>query len=312
MKKAALLWSCCVLLIVRPASAVVFNFIFDDVLNDTNLGFDDPSSGALRQTTLTSFINSTIGASLAGSATIDIKVNNSLTSGTGFLASAGPLVPLAANSFQGGLVYSHITTGIDPSGSNPDGVMTWNFGYDWAINTNPTGGQVDFRSVALHELTHALGFLSFIESDGASSFGSNVYSKFDSFLKDSATGGTLLINPSTFAFQGTVGNLVDNVYFTGANAVSVYGTGVPLYTPASFADGSSLSHWDDIAGLSDKVMSYSINPGEVNRAWSALEVAALTDLGYTFAVPEPADAALIVAAVAALGGLWQKRRKQRQ
>lgn len=291
-------------LLAAPARAVVtFNFTFADVTNHTGSGFDDASLGQLRRDTLTNFINSTVGLSLAGSTTVDIAVNSVNTPGS-FLASAGAYVALVPNSLQGGLVYSHILSGVDPSDSNPDAVLTWNWAYNYALTGMPTGAEFDFRSVALHEITHTLGFASFIGSSGASEFGSNIYSVFDSFLSN---GSSLLINPTTHAFQASASDLTGNVYFTGSNAQAVYGGAVPVFTPSTWTEGSSISHWDDAAGLSSMLMSYSIAAGEVNQSWSALEIAVLQDLGYSMAVPEPASVALLFGAMSA--GCWLVRRR---
>ena len=52
----------------------------------------------------------------------------------------------------------------------PDGDATWNTSFSWYTGVSATvpAGQFDMQSVALHELSHTLGFASLIDpSDGS-------------------------------------------------------------------------------------------------------------------------------------------------
>jgi len=52
--------------------------------------------------------------------------------------------------------------------------MTWDFGYTWDLDDDIASGAFDFTRVAMHELSHVLGFSSYIGSDG-SGIATNAY-----------------------------------------------------------------------------------------------------------------------------------------
>lgn len=297
--------ACLALALIAPArAAVTFNFTF----LDSGSGFDDPTLGAARRTALIDVANNVIGTALNYTATVNIEVAASQSDGTGFLASAGAFYSGVSNSFQPGQLYTHIVTGVDPNGADADAQITWDFGYNWALNGSPNGTQVDFRSVALHELTHALGFASAITSTGASGLAATIYTSYDSFLKNNSS--ALLINATSHTFQAAPSDLTSDVFFTGANAVAAFGGPVPVYTPGTFASGSSLSHVDNTVAFAGDVMNFAIGFGDVRQSWSAVDRGVLLDLGYSLTpIPEPASTALSFAGGAALAFVWMRRRR---
>jgi len=289
--------------------AVTFNFNYLDVSGGTGIGFDDATQGSTYRGLLESVANSYLGTLLDHTATVDITVNASQTDGSGFLASAGSSYFTVPNSFQPGLVGQHIVTGVDPSLGNPDGSMTWDFGYTWGTGETVGGSEYDFRTVALHELTHALGFASGISSSGASVFGSNIYTYYDAFLVDGE--GNALINEGTFVFQADAVDLTTQVGFAGAHAMAANGgEEVDVYTPATFASGSSLSH---ITAPND-VMLPSIGKGDSRRELTPRDIAILADMGYSFVanVPEAGSVAVCLGLGALMFGVWRKGGKANQ
>lgn len=290
-------------LTAAPA-AVTFNLDYVDVSSGNGIGFDDPSLGALRRNTLEDIANNYLGAILDHTATVDITVQASQTDGTGALASGGTFYFQTANSFQSGLLFQHITTGVDPSTQVSDGNLTFDFGYAWAYDNQPTSSESDFRSTALHEITHALGFASLITQTGDSEFGNNIYGTYDQFLVDG--NGDALIAPGG-GYQAAVGALTSEVRFTGANARAANGgNDVIIFTPDPYNDGSSISHVDE-ATYPNAVMSPSLLTGTTNREYTALDQAILEDLGYSFvAVPEPSSALSLLAAMGL--GIFARRR----
>ena len=301
-----------VLAAAAPAfAAITFNITYNDVVNDTNIGFDDPTFGATRQATIasmTSYLNSV----LDHNGTIDLTVNNSQPDGTGFLASSGPAFFTSPNGFKNGFAFEHATTGIDPLGSFHDASATFDFGYSWNSGTGtPGGSEYDLFSVALHEFTHSLGFLSLVTSAGVSSISGGdpgVFSVYNSFLERGD--GTDLFGPGG-NFLGTAADLISNdVFFNGANATAANGGNrVQVYAPGTFASGSSISH---IQGVTGAVMQSSIGLGVQRRAYTAQELGILQDIGWTMqssSVPEPSSLALILIAGTVIGGArWRKRK----
>jgi hypothetical protein len=222
-------------------------------------------------------------------AAVDIDVMESETDGSGFLASAGAFYSLTAQ-FSNGAAFEHITTGSDPFGGVPDIQMTVDFGYNWNSDLNgPTGSEFDLFTVLLHEVTHGLGFANSTRSDGLSGLtlsNPGAYQVVAQLTRRS--NGTVLWNTAGGAsFVGAPSDLTSNdLRWFGADATSEYGSNPPMYAPASFASGSSLSHWhSSLAGAA--VMPPSVAPGVTVRTYAEFELGALRDLGYTNAASSP-------------------------
>lgn len=303
-------------------AAISWNITYDDVVNNTGVGFDDATFGAARQATFNSvfaYINTVVDES----GTVDFTVNNSQTDGTGSLASAGTLYFTGPNGFSNGLLFDHATTGVDPTGAVNDGSATFDFGYNWNSETDAVGAtEFDLFTVALHELTHAMGFSSLVSPAGVSEISGGdpgVFSVFDSFLE--LGDGTDLFSAGG-NFEGDAADLVSNdVFFSGANTVAANGGApVQIYAPSIFNDGSSISHFNQdfispsVGGVvtgtffPNTVMSPAVAAGVQKRAYTALDLAVLQDIGWTVsAVPEPSSVMALL--LAGSVGLYRKRKK---
>jgi hypothetical protein len=297
-------------------ATIVFNATYDDVVNHTGFGFDDPNLGATRRNTLNSvfhYINKTIDAN--GTFDLEVKESNDNPNGR-FLATTRSRYFTAPNGFQSGFGFDHITTGIDPSSYPYDGDTQFNFGYTWNNSLGaPAYDEVDLFSVGLHEMGHALGISSEINKEGRSYVsGGNpgVFSTYDSHLE--LGDGTKLFN-SDGEFIGTPADLVSNdVYFDGTFADAANGGDpVKVYDPFTWASGSSLSHLDD---PNDVMYYYASLYGEEQRSYSDMDLGILQDLGYTLysstgpqPVPEPSSFALLALSALGIFGLIGLRRK---
>ncbi len=306
-----------VLACVLPAAAwaqITFSFDYTTAEPENN-GFNDATLGATRRAALESAAG-TLASYFTGYAarTVTIRVSASQSSGAGFLASAGSLYFQTANSFQPGLVASMIQTGNN-YGQAYLGTVQWDFGYNWSYGDSVAAGTYDFKAVAMHELMHAVGFASLINASGESALGNNTWSAFDQFLTDAA--GNPLINATTKAFQGGTilsDGISSDVYFSGSNAMAANGgQRVHIYSPASYAEGSSLSHLDTSFFTSTAyVMEHAVMSGLAARTLSAIELGILTDLGFSVsasAIPEPSTYVLAAGLLAL--GLAALRRRQR-
>jgi len=163
------------------------------------------------------------------------------------------------------------------------GSKAWNFG-DGATYSS----LIDFRSVLAHELGHSIGF-----SDSYSSSNDkwgNVYgTRFNPYSYNGTKGlrewektfvdqnGNTPKNNST----GDPGNFDETgtVHYTGANAVAYYGGNVPIYAPDTYSSSSSLCHLEEYISP-EPLMSPQLQPAEMIRNPSMLEIEILKDMGY--------------------------------
>ena len=226
------------------------------------------------------------------------------------LASAGSDLISTANGFYSTVAQNKILTGVDSNGAEADGEINWNFGSDWALGDTVGDTQYDFTSTAIHEMLHALGFLSYVDEPGWN--GGRNWTVFDSFIVTSA--GAKVIGSADYRWNSannsrlTGGN--GGLYFAGKNAVDAYGGPVPLYTPADWQPGSSVTHLDDdmFTGSNAMLMNAAADTGPGIRVLSAVELGILRDLGYTvIATPAtaPGGASLLFVALVFL----RRRRK---
>jgi hypothetical protein len=314
---------CCGVLAPTPASAILFDFINGDSAGE---GFNDPLYGTERQSAFQYALN--IWGNLLSPSYVDETIQvyaqfNSL-GGTNSSATLGQAAPnLWANdgSYEYALALANHYVGYD-LGSGPtqyeiaaefngdvdDGTVlgstNWYYGTDGNVS-----GNIDFVTVALHEIGHGLGLLSLIQEDGTyATIGSNsLPSTYDYFLAVGPTGNSLLtdMNDADRAAAVKSGNL----YWAGDNAIAANGGARPeLYAPATFAQGSSVSHPDEGAFSNDLMSPFYSG---VDHAPSDVDLGMLSDMGWTlYAVPEPSSM-LLTGAVAA-GGFIARRRKDSQ
>lgn len=218
--------------------------------------------------------------------------------------------------------YTNVTSPLIINNAPPGtasfyhGLVTFNFSNpltNWETNLTATSTSLnDLYSVALHEITHALGIASFINFDGNSRLGNlfPYYSRFDRFLTNPT--GTPLIesnntacsafslydyhfnaNVSVLAPGCTLSPPVNNGTLNNtvcANALNYSGTNtIPLYTPVCYEEGKSLSHFEDQCFPTGTpygndvyfTMSNQQNAGVFKRFPKLQERTVLCDLGYS-------------------------------
>jgi MYXO-CTERM domain-containing protein len=265
-----------------------FNIIYEDVERATGVGFDDPDFGEARRATLWAVLDY-IGQIIDVPGEADLLIRASQTDGGGALASAGPLL-VPESGFQGGFVFEHLTTGVDPSPNAVDGTVTVDFGFPWNSETDRVADdEQDLFTTLLHEVTHSLGFLSVVASDGRSAVFNTgdrgLFSVFDSLLIRESTemsvfleGGEVNATSDDFVASG-------DLVFAGERTRRELGFYPRVFAPRPFFEGSSIGHWSAVNGPS--VMLPGLSRGTERREYEPWEVQALADLGYEVFAPEP-------------------------
>ena len=210
------------------------------------------------------------GRLLANSVTITVTANfDALTcdGSTGTLGQAGPdSVYLRNGAWFPGPLYGALTgqsslaaigatfnSTVGSSGCL--GGRPFYYGLDHSYSRSTY--IADLLEVVLHELGHGLGFISFVNADGSGitdRSGTDHIGIFDQFVFDETQGrfwssmsaterATSALNDGNLVWNGAN---VDNqlaVLTSGKTA----GGHVRLYAPATWDDGSSVSHWDTTA-----------------------------------------------------------------
>jgi hypothetical protein len=215
-----------------------------------------------------------------------------------------PLTDEENPGFYDSVVKHKIITGVDANGTKPDGNIDFNFAYRWSMGDQVKADEYDFTATVMHELLHTFGFgtgLSQPDVDKTTGqrppIDNKNWNTFDRFLSNS-TGGNA-IDPTNYtwdpAFDSnmTGGTGGGGLYFNGANAQKAYNDKpVPLYSPAEWAGGSSVSHLDDdtFTGDNKRMMVSGDGTGMGVRTLSAVEIAILKDLGYTMVAQTPQNA----------------------
>lgn len=211
--------------------------------------------------------------------------------------------------------------GVVASPNDHDGDVTFssNFSFDFNPSDGITAGQMDFIGVAIHEIGHALGFVSgvdffdyysFPNGPGKGTLGydlnsTSVFSALDMF-RYSAPGQIDLTVGGTkyFSIDGGATALFGNTFSTGAYQ----------------GDGRQASHWKDASGCGVQlgIMDPTFCYGQMGFV-TGLDLAAYDAMGwnlsvdalqyagastadiYLAAVPEPSTWALMFAGLGLIG-----------
>lgn len=286
-----------------PARAITIGFTLADPALGEPGGYFDPGSpvGAERLAALDevkAYIESTIVN--PGAITLSLSVYSSpdsLATGGQFFTSVDPM----ASGVVLGDAQAEILMGVPVPG--PNGFLSINTDKEFYLGADAAGipgDKHDFRTAVLHEITHALGWASFMKPDDKTSALTDflkdsfpgmyaplgeVYSHYDTLLVD--TMGMTVILPDGTANPDALpigGALVASPAAVAANGGELVPTAV-----VPFLDG-------DLTHLSSSVMSV-MNPtlatGAIEREWSDVDRAVLADLGYTI-VPEPSSHVLLI------------------
>ena len=173
------------------------------------------------------------------------------TLSSGVLAQAGPETlhsdfPGATYGnkyFPGALANSLSVSDLSPGQSDLN--ITFGGGINWyyGLDGNTPSGYYDFVTVALHEISHGLGFIGSATHNGTSGFIglSGTPLIYDVFVETSDGSDILSFNSGTVSLGEALES--DALFWNGAEGVAASTTGRPrLYAPTNWDGGSSFSH----------------------------------------------------------------------
>ncbi len=170
--------------------------------------------------------------------------------------------------------------------------ITWNTAMDPNFSNGAAGK--DFYQVVLHETCHMLGIHSWIDSDGTSrvsnpaSDPNGLYTAYDKFLIKQSPPNTAVLH-NTDGCHAIQFNTTTNLLTGGCDQINFKGTqtptlSLPAYTPTTWADGSSLSHFgNDPCNTTPYLMHWSIMNDAAGHAIHRPtndELTVLCEIGY--------------------------------
>ncbi|MBV9868844.1 MAG: carboxypeptidase regulatory-like domain-containing protein [Abitibacteriaceae bacterium] len=250
---------------LQSAQAVPIKVVYSD---PAGYGFNDAALGSQRKTALEAAA-ANWSQRLKGTVPIIISVHftdqlpaglNSAVLAVGHptLSFANtPGLPLKDTSYPYALANELAGKDVNPSSSptNPAPEIDLEFnsqigtgmvllGQQFYYGTDgKNGSDIDFYSVAMHEIAHGLGFASNLQQNGSySSANPDVFSTFLAAGPSLADKHLSAMTPAARAAALTSGHL----YFVGPETNRAGGgSGAKLYAPDPFAEGNSIEHLDE-------------------------------------------------------------------
>lgn len=295
-----------------PALAGI-DFVFQNT-NDPGVGFNDTTPfggstlGEVRQESFQHALDIWSNVFLNSYAGEQIIVNSAMTD-ISSLGSGGPSLSTSGHSsLQADTVYpialaSHVAQQdlLPPPVITGDGThigVRLDLDRDWyyGADENPGATEIDFITIALHEIGHGLGFIERVQSDG--SYPNDRPTIYDRFLVEGEAGGTLLTDMATDAERASTIRS-DDLYWAGEAGVAGNGGERPhMYAPSNYVFGTSVAHLDHRT-YPGAVMGALYTPGVATHTISDMELGILADIGWTV-IPEPSGVVIFTAISLAL------------
>ena len=187
----------------------------------------------------------------------------------------------------------------DLSPGETDMTSTLSSTFNWYFGTDgkTPADQVDFVTVALHELLHGIGNIGFIDynnGQGRWGYDTGFPGSYDRFIKNG--NGQSLLNTNFFPNPSlALGNQLtsNNLFFDGSNAVAANnGIRPKLYAPNPWQSGSSIYHLDESTypkGNPNSLDTPYISYGEAIHNPGPITLGILKDQGWNLTPPSCDD-----------------------
>jgi len=278
-----------------------FEAYFEDVALDTNVGYDDPTKGAARRAEVCQVLQDIAALIKLDQTTVTPDILFMVNPGNippGALAAASAYFGYYTTGPDNGSLHKHIISRQDPTPNTGsfDAFIITNFnGISWDVDSSLNTNTYDFYTVIYHEVLHTLGFRSLLPAVIGSTNSAVPHTSLDSYIYKDSTLANSFFNAVSEFLQVPTGApsawFISNaaVYRGNKNVYNVYGGIVapdglrPIYSPISWEQGSSLSHFD-MTRANGKV--YVMNPSiglNTTRTIHVDEKEVLCHIGYQIA-----------------------------
>jgi hypothetical protein len=307
----------------------------NNYLDAPGTGFFDPTYGAARRAAWeyaeSIWASRLVDLYTPGTETITVRATFQDLGGTALSAPVGNAQPFIShsnfaalspkfvpNTVYAGALANHLAgTDISPGVAEITAIFNtridtgtivggrvFYYGLDASPNLTPPS-QIDFVTVALHELAHGLGFATSLNSAGQFTNGYTLPAVYDRFVYSGDNDVYLTTYPDNAA--GNAARAADimssNLFFRSPETIALNGLdGAELYAPGAFTPGSSIVHFDPAT-------FHLMNPGYTIASHNPTldDLAILSSIGWDInPIPEPASLALLCAALP----LLLKRRQR--
>ncbi|MEZ4211177.1 MAG: SdrD B-like domain-containing protein [Candidatus Paceibacterota bacterium] len=284
-----------------------FKAYFEDVALGTNIGYDDPTYGEGRREEVCRVLEDmSVLLMINGTNTQPdiLFMRSDISLPQGALAGASSYSGYYSLNPDNGSLHKHILTREDPTPTpgNFDALVITNFnGVNWDVDSSLNSSTYDMYSVMWHEMLHALGFENKLSVIPPGQEFELPYTTLDYFsYKDNSLLNSF-INHVTKLLNVPVGVpspwfLTNQVVYQGVkNIVGANPDEVrSVYSPSSWQQGSSLSHFDMNRDGQTYVMHPSIGTN-TEREIHQGEKEVLCHLGYMVSSITPCQYATPVA-----------------
>jgi uncharacterized repeat protein (TIGR01451 family) len=234
-----------------------FKAYFEDVALNTNIGFDDPVYGEGRREEACQVLEDMSELLMMDTTTVTpdiLFMRSDVLLPPGALAGASSYFGYYTVGQDNGALHRHIISRQDqtPIQGYFDAFIITNFnGVNWSVDSTLNSNTYDFYTVIWHEMMHTLGFKALLPAVIQETGVEQIHGTFDYHTHKDESLQNRFINAITNLLNVPVGApspwfVTNQVVYRGIkNIVGATPDGIrPVYSPASWQQGSSLSHFD--------------------------------------------------------------------